>query len=146
MRLPVASSPMRRLIVFNSVGVLGFVVQMGALFLLVSILRLNYLVATALAVEAAVLHNFFWHENWTWADRAKTGRDKWFRRLAYFHLANGMVSIFGNLLLMRIFVGSFGMHYAPANLAAIAVCAVLNFIAGDRFVFRASEKYIERRI
>ena len=138
--LSVPSSPVCRWLVFNSVGALGFVVQMGVLFLLVSILGLHYLIATAVAVEAAVLHNFFWHETWTWADRARVDKDRWFRRLAYFHMANGMVSIIGNLLLMRIFVGYFDMHYSLANLAAIAVCAVLNFLAGDRFVFRASVK------
>ena len=26
--------------------------------------------ATALAVETAILTNFFWHERWTWRDRA----------------------------------------------------------------------------
>ena len=138
--LPVPSSPLYRWLVFNSVGALGFVVQMGALFLLVSILGLHYLVATALAVETAVLHNFIWHENWTWADRTKSGRGGRIRRLAYFHLANGTVSITGNLLLMRIFVGSLGMNYVLANMAAIAFCAVLNFIAGEWFVFRASKK------
>ena len=27
-----------------------------------------------LAVEAAILHNFLWHERWTWSDRAAAGR------------------------------------------------------------------------
>ena len=112
------------------------VVQMGTLFLLVGILDLNYLLATAIAVEAAVLHNFFWHENWTWADRASTCRDQWLRRLVCFHLANGMFSLAGNLVLMRIFVGGLGMNYVPANMLAIFLCAIMNFVAGDRFVFR----------
>ena len=47
---------------FNAVGAAGVAVQLGLLALLESVLRLQYLVATALAVEAAVLHNFAWHE------------------------------------------------------------------------------------
>ena len=51
---------------FNLVGALGIVVQMAAFALFFSALRWNYLVATALAVETAVLHNFVWHEHYTW--------------------------------------------------------------------------------
>ncbi len=140
--LPQPLSPLYRWLAFNSVGALGIVVQMSALFVLVSVVGMNYLLATAIAVEAAVLHNFFWHENWTWADRATTCRDRWFRRLVYFHFANGMLSLFGNLLLMRVFVGVLAINYVLANVFAIALCAIMNFVAGDRFVFRAAGKLL----
>jgi putative flippase GtrA len=58
---------------FNLVGGIGIVVQFGVLFLLKSVLHFNYLAATAIAVEAAVVHNFVWHEQFTWADRTKIG-------------------------------------------------------------------------
>lgn len=54
---------------FNAVGAGGIVVQLVMLAFLKSGLRLNYLAATALAVESTVVHNFFWHERFTWADR-----------------------------------------------------------------------------
>ena len=123
--LPVPASPFYRWIVFNSVGANGISRKLRC-FVLVSIAGLHYLPATALAVEAAVLHNFLWHENWTWADREKVNRNRWFRRIVYFHLAN-VVSMAGNMLLMRYFVGTLEMHYIPSNLIAIALCAVLNF-------------------
>jgi putative flippase GtrA len=53
---------------FNLVGTLGFAVQLGCLKLLLHF-QMNYLAATALAVEIAVLHNFVWHERFTWKDR-----------------------------------------------------------------------------
>ena len=59
----------RRWLKFNSVGAIGIGVQLSVLTLLAGHLGLNYLLATALAVETAVLHNFVWHEKWTWADR-----------------------------------------------------------------------------
>jgi len=58
---------------FNLVGGIGIVVQFGVLFLLKSVLHFEYLAATAIAVEAAVVHNFVWHEQFTWADRTKIG-------------------------------------------------------------------------
>jgi putative flippase GtrA len=71
----------RRWLKFNLVGAIGIVVQLLALGLLTSVLRVHYLAATALAVEAAVLHNFVWHEWFTWADRAAFGKWAFFRRL-----------------------------------------------------------------
>ena len=123
-----------RLVRFNAVGVLGFVVQLGLLALLVHVARLHYLLATLVAVETALLHNFAWHERWTWKDRPSSGRARALR-LARFHALNGGVSIVGNLLLMAGLVGT--LHVAPvaANTIAVAVCAALNFIAADRIVF-----------
>ncbi len=59
---------------FNLVGMMGIAVQFGALLLLKSALHVNYLAATAIAVETAVVHNFIWHEHFTWADRTKLDR------------------------------------------------------------------------
>jgi len=67
-----ASSTLARWCKFNFVGGIGIAVQFAALILLRSVLHLNYLVATAIAVEAALVHNFVWHEQFTWADRLQT--------------------------------------------------------------------------
>jgi putative flippase GtrA len=123
--------------VFNSVGAMGIVIQMSVLAALVSGARLDYVPATALAVEAAVLHNFFWHERWTWADRTRKRRAGVLRRLLGFHVTNGALSLTGNILLMHFFVEKLDLHYLPANVLAITVCSILTFMAGDRIVFRA---------
>jgi hypothetical protein len=49
----------RRWVAFNAVGAAGIGLQLGALALLLHVAHLHYLAATALAVEAAVLHNFY---------------------------------------------------------------------------------------
>jgi len=126
---------MIRWLKFNAVGAMGIVVQLAALALFKSGLHVDYMPATALAVELAVLHNFAWHERWTWRDRGRGGRGG---RLIRFHLANGLVSIAVNLGLMRIFVGRFHWPYLAANMAAIAAGSVVNFLAGDRLVFRSA--------
>lgn len=136
---------LKRWFVFNFVGLMGIVVQLAALLSLTSGFQLNYLIATALAVETAVLHNFFWHERWTWADRTKDHRRAVLSRLLSFHLTNGVISIAGNLILMKFLVGRADFPYVPANLLAIAVCAILNFLAGDRIVFRAAGRHSRGR-
>lgn len=119
---------------FNFVGALGIGVQLAALAALTA-LGLGYLAATALAVEAALLHNFLWHERMTWRDRATPLLRPVLGRLLRFQLANGLISLIGNLLLMRLLVGVFHLPLLPANLAAIACCGVLNFLVSDRLVF-----------
>jgi putative flippase GtrA len=126
---------LHRWLVFNAVGALGFLVQMAALVLLMEWLHWNYVPATALAVEAAVVHNFLWHQHWTWADRAPAGRARAWRRFACFNLTNGLLSIAGNLVFMRLFMDALPVNYAAANAMAIAACAILNYIASDRLVF-----------
>ena len=115
---------------FSLVGMIGIAVQLGALALLTAA-GMHYLLATALAVEAAVLHNFAWHHKFTWRDRRGTVLG----RLARFHLTNGAISILGNLALMGLLVGHFGLPAVPGNLASIAVCSLANFLAADRLVF-----------
>jgi putative flippase GtrA len=121
---------------FYAVGAVGIGVQLAALAIFKSCLGLGYLTATALAVEAAILHNFFWHERWTWADRTHSLPAGRTGRLVRFHLTNGAVSILGNLALMQALVGRMHVPYLAANAIAIALCSVLNFLAADRLVFR----------
>lgn len=136
---------------FNLVGAIGIGVQFGGLFLLKGVLHLHYLVATAIAVELAVLHNFIWHERFTWADRVmpharpiNSRRTKWrgpscisLPRLGRFHLANGAVSILGNLAAMKAMVDLGHMNYLIANAIAIALCSLVNFLLSDQWVFES---------
>lgn len=132
------SSALKRWLVFNTVGLMGISVQIVVLMGLTYGLHLNYFIATALAVESAILHNFFWHERWTWADRVEGRRKSSCSRLIYFNLTNGLFSIAGNVILMRVLVEKARLSYIISNILAIAACATLNFIAGDRLVFRST--------
>ncbi|HEX8712022.1 MAG TPA: GtrA family protein [Terracidiphilus sp.] len=122
---------------FNLVGGIGIGVQFAALFFLRSILNFNYLVATAVAVEAAVIHNFVWHEQFTWSDRVESSWRRSLPRLVRFNLTTGAVSILGNLALMKILVGEGHMNYLLANAIAIAVCSIANFLVSEEWVFEA---------
>ena len=72
----ISPSKLVRFSKFNLVGAIGIAVQFSALFLLKNVFNFNYLVATALAVETAVLHNFCWHERFTWVDRLTPAREQ----------------------------------------------------------------------
>jgi putative flippase GtrA len=131
---------LRRWLAFGSVGVLGFGVQFSALLLMAGGLGINYLLATAIAVELAILHNFLWHERWTWRDRRVGGVREVLVRLVQFNAGTAITSIGGNVALMWLFVSFFGLHYAPANVLAVASLGIVNFLFCDRLVFRTGKR------
>jgi putative flippase GtrA len=126
---------LQRWIKFNLAGALGVGVQLFALAALAK--HMDYRLAAALAVEAAVLHNFIWHEQMTWRDRTRRSRGAVLNRLWRFHLANGLISIAGNVMLMWLFAGALGLPLLIANLVSIGLCSFVNFAASEWFVFAA---------
>jgi putative flippase GtrA len=120
---------------FNFVGAMGMAVQIGALACLERVSRGHYLIATAAAVELTLLHNFVWHLHYTWRDRRSAGAIP--MQLLRFHLANGLVSLVGNLALMPLLVRSAHLPVLAANLVAILACSVVNFLLGHLWAFSA---------
>ena len=118
---------------FNLVGVLGVVVQLAALALIDHVAPGHYLLATAAAIEITLLHNFVWHTRYTWRDRCD-GASLW-TQCFRFHLSNGMVSMLGNLAVMRILADEAHMPLLAANTIAILFCSMMNFCIGDRWAF-----------
>src|SRR4029453_8866278 len=103
MRAQVHPSAWRRWLTFNGIGLLGMALQLTILGTLTRILGVHYLVATAIAVEATVLHNFVWHQRWTWRDWPTGSLRGSASRLARFHALNGLAPPFGNLAIRRLF-------------------------------------------
>jgi putative flippase GtrA len=125
---------------FNLVGGFGIAVQLAALLALKSGFHLSYLVATALAVEAAVVHNFLWHERYTWADRVQPSWRKSLPRLLRFNLTAGGVSIAGNLATMKALAGLCHLNYLAVNGVAIVLCSLLNFLVSEKWVFEGGAR------
>jgi hypothetical protein len=93
--------------------------------------------ATALAVEAGMLHNFSWHLHWTWRERCAgiTWQETLLRLLKY-QASNGAVAMAVNLLAVRVLVGGLGLHYLVANLFATAAAGIINFAIAEFLIFR----------
>jgi putative flippase GtrA len=120
---------------FNLVGAIGMVVQLATLALLNRWMEGHYLFASAVAVEVTLIHNFTLHIRYTWRDRSDNSRR--LDQLIRFHLSNGLVSMLGNLALMRVLVDGARMPVLAANGVAILCCSLVNFCLGDGWVFPA---------
>ncbi len=117
---------------FGAVGMAGVAVQLAALWILVHVLAIPLIVSLVIAVEVALLHNFAWHEAWTW--RGQPASARW-RRMLRFHFANGLVSLTLNPLFTWALKEQLGMPLLTSNLLAIGGTAVLNFAVADTWVF-----------
>ncbi len=120
---------------FSVVGTMGTAIQLGTLALFSRWMAGHYLYATAAAIELTLVHNFIWHSHYTWPD---CGRTKQIRRFLRFHISAGLISMAGNLLLMRMLVGEAHVPLLVANVVAVLSCSVPNFLLGNSWVFARS--------
>jgi putative flippase GtrA len=120
---------------FNLVGAAGMLVQLAALAFFNRCVPGHYLLASAAALELTLLHNFVAHLHYTWRDRRHNS--ELLAQLVRFHLSNGMVSMLGNLALMRLLVGVAHIPLLAANTIAILCCSILNFCLGNNWAFAA---------
>ena len=122
-----------RTVAFVSVGLFGFLVQTMVLAVLSLAAHWSLVVAMPVAVEAAVLTNFLWHERWTWHDRVQASR-RW-SRLLRFHITNGITSLTGNTVVTVLLAAVFGLNPIAGNVVAVGLTSALNYLAADRWVF-----------
>jgi putative flippase GtrA len=120
---------------FNLVGLLGAALQLLLLYVLTKCFHLSAVAATPVAVEIVVLHNFAWHERFTWRDRPLKSVGQRITRLLRFHAGNGLTSLLGNTVLVYFLVERLNARVLPSALAAIVICSLINFFVADRWVY-----------
>jgi putative flippase GtrA len=127
---------------FMTAGIAGFVLQISVLALLVA-LEVQYLLATALAVELAIVFNFLWHERWTFKDRAygaygAKGAYGAIGRLLKYNALTAITSILGTVLVTGFLVETCAIPVVFANIISVVALGGLNFVGADKLVFRAA--------
>lgn len=119
---------------YGIVATAGFVIQFAVLAVGI---RLGVLpvVAAALAIEAAILHNFAWHDAWTFRDRRNAGPAGTLARLVRYNTAMGVTSMGAGVLATWTLTGALGLSAAVASVAGVMAAAILNYLVSDRVVF-----------
>lgn len=134
---------------FGIVGASGTVVNMVVLYLAQEVLfsgiaapRERLYISLALAIFIATINNFSWNRLWTWADRqapdtistsTSTSAPSTLALFAKYLLASwlGIALQYGLTLWLAHYI-----DYRYANLLAIVLASVSNFIANDRWTFK----------
>lgn len=93
-----------------------------ALFALFEKVHLPLVIASALAVELAIISNFIWNNYWTFKSTHLS-----LRRFAQFNLVSlgGLIISTGILWML---VNQLGLYYLAANLLAIGLATIWNFM------------------
>jgi putative flippase GtrA/glycosyltransferase involved in cell wall biosynthesis len=132
---PTAPLIARRAVSFGLVG--GFVALVGfvILYVLVEQVGLNKNLAYFIQAVVSIELNFFLNRTVTWRDRRGAGFASFFGMWARFHLTR-VVTVALNQVLFGAFV-YIGINYLVANGLCIIIVMIINFLVGDRFVFRS---------
>lgn len=122
----------RQILRFTVVGGLCFLIDYGALILLVEGLGLPTLTASALSFSASVAVNYLLSVRFVFRRREGGGKT---RELAAF-LGMSVAGLGLNQLLMHAGTAWLGIHYLLVKLAATAVVMVYNFVTRKLFLER----------
>ena len=128
-----------RFIKFGIVGASGVVVNLSVLYVgqetifrdvAQETLRLN--LSLALAIFIATISNFTWNHRWTWHDRKALRSVPIVIQFGQYALACwiGIAVQFGLTNLFALL-----MHYLAANLIAVVIASLFNFVANDLWTF-----------
>lgn len=126
------SPPERRLLTaarFGTVGAAGAVVNTVGLHVLYALAHVPLALASALATELAIGHNYLLNDRWTFRRRHPT----WSRLLRFNVAALGGLAT--NVMLLWSLV-HLGVGYVAANLLGIAAAATVNYAVSVVWVWR----------
>ena len=141
-QLPERLQPMARwrFIKFGAVGASGTVINVAVLYLAQEYLlrgiqdfhsRLNY--SIALAITLATISNFYWNRRLTWRDRKHEVHHSALFLFSKYVMAAALSIVIQSLLTKGL---ANYLHYLLANVIAIVIASVANFVANDRLTFR----------
>lgn len=140
-----------RYLKFGLVGAGGTLVNMATLYLAqeqlftaIASARTRLNVSLALSIAVSTLNNFAWNRAWTWADRladaharhAALAREPWSlwpRQFGQYCLASWLGIALQYALTLTL---AHWLHYLLANVTAIVVASISNFLANDRWTFK----------
>ena len=138
-----------RFVKFGLVGASGIPVNLAVLYLgqnwlfrdiASPFIRLN--LALALAIFCATINNFIWNRAWTWSDRQQHLQTRRIVQFSQYALASwlgiALQFVFTNLLVAHF-------HYFVANMIAIALASVFNYLANDLWTFGRVKLWLQRR-
>jgi putative flippase GtrA len=125
---PARRARVARFLKFACVGIIGVGVNTGALYIFSRWLGLPLVAASAIAVELAIIGNYFLNARWTFASSVTS-----VRRFAKFNFA----SLFGlglNVMIVWLLVRA-GIYFLAANLFGITAGFASNYALSSIWVW-----------
>ncbi len=122
---------------FFAVGLTGVGVNMFVLWLSLSHLGLPRALGASLAVEISICWNFVLNDAWTFG--AERQVRSWRSRFLAFQGTAAVAGVM-NLTLFLLLTTANSMHYLAANLVAIVVASIVNFVFSASWIWRVKAR------
>jgi dolichol-phosphate mannosyltransferase len=135
-RRPSEGGQFGTLTAFAIVGASGILVNQAALWGLVAIGGLNYLLSAVIATQFSTTSNFVLNEYWVFRGRSER-RGMARRFLGYAAINNAALLLRAPLL--ALLTGVLGLHYLVSNLLTLILLFAVRFAVSDRLLWRAPE-------
>ena len=143
-----------RYVRFGIVGASGTVVNLAVLYVAHEYLFRAFepvgskpYFSLALVIAVATVNNFTWNRLWTWSDRqhatAVEEGERLRKRSLLAQLGQYATASWLGILLqyaLTLWLTHLGLHYLVANVTAIVIASVSNFIANDRWTFKHKQR------
>ncbi len=113
------------------VGLIGVFVNMGIYTLLVNAAHLHYLAGATVSFSAAATNNFVLNKYWTFGNPDGSG----FTQAGRFLIVS-LLSLLLNLLVLHLLVEDVRLGNIVAQMIAIGVVTVLNYLGNKKWSFR----------
>lgn len=126
---------------FGLVGLSGVVIN---LLVLAALVRVGgpHLLASFLATEVAIVNNFTWNNLWTFKQQAALSTYSNLTCFMRCFLVSNLTALL-TLGLFAVFSGIGGWHYLLAQVGAIGISMVVNFLVSCQFIWQYPCKALE---
>ncbi|MEM1804821.1 MAG: GtrA family protein, partial [Nanopusillaceae archaeon] len=124
-------SELNRVIKFYIVDSLGFIVNLGSLYMLRK-LNIPHFFASGISIELSILHNFTLNNYWTFRDRNK---GSFLNKLVRYHFVV-MFSAISQYIISNLLFYYVLNNSILAQIIAILVSAILNLFGSFKFVWK----------
>ena len=118
---------------YSLVGVSGVFVNLGLYLFLTRYYEISEVVAPLIAIESALISNFFLNNFWTFGKRITQSRIR--VKFVKFHLVSGFSALINYSAFLTLFL-VFGLYDILANLIGIGLAAMVNYLINSNWTWK----------
>lgn len=135
---------LKRIFSFQFIGWIGTVLNLAVLWLCYDVLQWSLLVSGALAIEAAIIHNFVWYYFWTWSDRVEYTFRDFFHLLVKYNILTAAIDFIIRLSILWVLTEYFGIHYLISDIIGMFIAPIIKYITNDAYIFSTGSTFPSR--
>jgi putative flippase GtrA len=125
---------------FGLVGLSGLVVNTAALYIVVGVLGIHYLIGATIATQASTIWNFLFSDQWVFSD-ADSGRGRWHRFWMFWLMNN--IALIGRWPLLFLLISILGFNYLIANVLTLAIVMLGRYLFSYAVIWRSTDEAVE---